>query len=166
MEQTKYPRSFNHIGITVPDIEKAFYFYTHVLGWYPMAKPALVFEDKSTPEGQMCIDVFGEGFKQFKVAHVSSSNGIGMEIFEFPLSTKENYQYQPFKTSVFHICVQDPDIEGLAKKIVENGGKQRMPIRYFDPNKPFRMVYMEDPFGNILEIVTHSYDAIHGGSIK
>lgn len=38
-------------------------------------------------------------------------------------------------------------------------GKQRMPVReYFPGEKPYRMVYMEDPFGNILEIYSHSYE--------
>jgi hypothetical protein len=29
---------------------------------------------------------------------------------------------------------------------------------YFPGEKPYRMVYMEDPFGNILEIYSHSYE--------
>ena len=50
-------------------------------------------------------------------------------------------------------------LEGLAEKIVAAGGKQRMPVReYFPGEKPYRMVYMEDPFGNILEIYSHSYE--------
>jgi hypothetical protein len=32
-----------------------------------------------------------------------------------------------------------------------------MPVREsFPGEKPYRMVYMEDPFGNILEIYSHS----------
>lgn len=50
----------------------------------------------------------------------------------------------------------------LAAKIVAAGGKQRMPVReYFPGEKPYRMVYMEDPFGNILEIYSHSYELIY-----
>ena len=49
--------------------------------------------------------------------------------------------------------------EGLAAKVLAAGGKQRMPVReYFPGEKPYRMVYMEDPFGNILEIYSHSYE--------
>ncbi|HBF47953.1 MAG TPA: glyoxalase, partial [Shewanella frigidimarina] len=29
-----YPRSFSHIGISVPDLDAAVKFYTEVLGWY------------------------------------------------------------------------------------------------------------------------------------
>ncbi|UIA91435.1 hypothetical protein [Erwinia tracheiphila] len=55
--------------------------------------------------------------------------------------------------------MQAPDVEGMAVTIVAAGGKQRMPVReYFLSEKPYRMVYMEDPFGNILEIYRHSYE--------
>ena len=33
MNQVKYPRSFSHIGITVPDIKKAVEFYEEVMGF-------------------------------------------------------------------------------------------------------------------------------------
>lgn len=34
-----------------------------------------------------------------------------------------------------------------------------MPIRaYYPGEKPYKMVYMEDPFGNIIELYTHSYE--------
>ena len=34
--------------------------------------------------GQMCDDVFGEGWGSFRIAHLSTSDGIGIELFEFP----------------------------------------------------------------------------------
>ena len=50
-------------------------------------------------------------------------------------------------------------IESLAEKIVAHGGKQRMPVReYYPDEKPYRRVYCEDPFGNILELYSHSYE--------
>lgn len=52
---------------------------------------------------------------------------------------------------MFHFCVQDPDVEGLADKIVAAGSKKRMkaPRYYYLGEKTYRMIYMEDPFGNI-----------------
>lgn len=59
----------------------------------------------------------------------------------------------------FHFCVQDPDVEGLVEKIVASGGKQRMPIReYYPGEKPYRMCYVEDPFGIVFEVYSHSYE--------
>ena len=58
---------------------------------------------------------------------------------------------------MFHFSVLDPDVEGLAARIVKACGKQRMPVGEGYPGeKPCRMVFMEDPFGNIVEICNHS----------
>ncbi|MET4653491.1 hypothetical protein ABIC15_000206 [Exiguobacterium sp. PvP048] len=47
----------------------------------------------------------------------------------------------------------------MVEKIVAHGGKQRMPIReYYPGEKPYRMVYCEDPFGNLVELYSHSYE--------
>lgn len=155
----QYPRAFSHIGIAVPDLEKAVEFYQNVLGWYLIMKPTQVKEEKETAIGQMCIDVFGQGWESFKIAHLSTSDKVGIELFEFKENSKPQAEFKPYQTGVFHFSVQDPDVEGLAKKIVEHGGKQRMPIReYYPGEKPYKMVYMEDPFGNILEIYSHSYE--------
>jgi len=154
-----YPRSFSHIGITVPDLEEAVKFYQETLGWYLIMNPTEVKEETDSAIGQMCIDVFGSGWGSFRIAHLSTSDKIGIELFEFKNNEKPQAEFTPYQTGVFHFCVQDPDVEGLAKKIVENGGKQRMPVReYYPGEKPYRMVYMEDPFGNILEIYSHSYE--------
>tara|TARA_R110001583_G_scaffold35585_2_gene118214 strand:- start:21 stop:533 length:513 start_codon:yes stop_codon:yes gene_type:complete len=155
----KYPKSFSHIGITVPDIEKAVQFYSEVMGWYIIMAPSVVMEEKETAIGKMCIDVFGEGWGEFKIAHLSTSDGIGIELFSFPKGVKKAPEFSPFNTGLFHFSVQDPEIENLVTEIVAAGGKQRMPIRAYYPNeKPFKMCYVEDPFGIVFEIYTHSYE--------
>ena len=159
MNKTRYPRSFSHIGITVPDINKAVNFYQELMGWYIIMSPSKVLKENDTAIGQMCIDVFGEDWEYFEIAHMSTSDGIGIELFSFPNGKKEAPEFNPFNTGLFHFCVQDPNIEELTNKIVEYGGKQRMPIREYYPNeKPFKMVYVEDPFGIVFEIYTHSYE--------
>ncbi|MFQ3207129.1 MAG: lactoylglutathione lyase family protein [Glaciecola sp.] len=161
MNQT-YPRSFSHIGISVPDVEKAVEFYTKVMGWYTIMEPTLIIEDDS-PIGEMCTEVFGEKWEKFKIAHLSTGDRIGVEIFEFKNQEKPEDNFEYWKTGIFHFCVQDPDVEGLAERIVEAGGKKRMqaPRYYYPGEKPYRMIYMEDPFGNILEIYSHSYELIY-----
>lgn len=159
MPKKTYPKSFSHIGITVPDIGKAVTFYEEVMGWYVIMPPSEVLEENNTAIGQMCIDVFGENWGSFEIAHMSTSDGIGVELFSFPNMSDEKPVFSPFKTGLFHFCVQDPEIEKLTDKIVAYGGKQRMPIREYYPNdKPYKMVYVEDPFGIIFEIYTHSYE--------
>ncbi len=153
-----YPKTFSHIGISVPDVEAAVAFYGEVMGWYTIMGPTVVTEETDTAIGQMCVDVFGTGWESFKIAHMSTGDKIGIEIFEFQNNERpERFEY--WKTSTFHFCIQDPDIEGLVEKILAHGGKQRMPIRaYYPDEKPFKMVYMEDPFGLVFEIYSHSYE--------
>jgi lactoylglutathione lyase family protein len=154
-----YPKSFSHIGITIPDIHKAVKFYSEVMGWYVIMKPSLVKKGTDTAIGQMCIDVFGNDWEEFEIAHLSTSDGIGIELFSFPFGVKEATDFNPFNTGLFHFCIQDPDIETLVDEIVAAGGKQRMPIRaYYPDDKPYKMCYVEDPFGIVFEIYTHSYE--------
>lgn len=156
---TVYPRTFSHIGITVPNLEEAVKFYTEVLGFYVIMPPTIVKEENETAIGQMCIDVFGKGWEFFRIAHLSSGDKIGFELFEFKQNKQSQPSFEPFKTGVFHFSVQDPNIEELVDKIVAAGGKQRMPIKYYYPNeKPYRMCYVEDPFGNVFEVYSHSYE--------
>ncbi|ANU18644.1 glyoxalase [Planococcus maritimus] len=153
-----YPRSFSHIGLSVPDLDKAVEFYTEVLGWYTIMEPAPVYND-DTAIGQMCRDVFGNDWKEFRIAHLATGDKVGVELFEFPQNEKPENNFEYWKTGIFHFCIQDPNIEELVEKIKQHGGKQRMPIReYYPDDKPYKMVYVEDPFGNIFEIYTHSYE--------
>ncbi|MDC6350455.1 lactoylglutathione lyase family protein [Zeaxanthinibacter sp. PT1] len=160
-KQAAYPRSFSHIGLTVPDIQKAVDFYTEIMGWYVIMEPSTVEEETETAIGKMCIDVFGSGWGSFEIAHLATSDGIGVELFAFKegQGKKEAPDFQPFNTGLFHFCIQDPDIEGLVEKIKAAGGKQRMPIReYYPDEKPFKMCYVEDPFGIVFEVYSHSYE--------
>ena len=153
-----YPRTFSHIGISVPDLEAAVKFYAEVLGWYVIMEPTTITEDDSDI-GQMCTDVFGANWESFRIAHLSTADRVGIELFEFPDNQRPDNNLEYWKTGTFHFCVQDPDVEGLVEKIKAHGGKQRMPIRHYYPGeKPYRMVYVEDPFGNVFEIYSHSYE--------
>ncbi|WP_392338245.1 lactoylglutathione lyase family protein [Loktanella salsilacus] len=156
MSQT--PRTFSHIGLSVPDLDAAVKFYADVLGFYVVMQPTEAFEDDSAI-GVMCTDVFGPGWVSLRIAHLSTADGIGIEIFEFPGNYAPDEKLEHKRHGTFHFAVQDPDVEGLTKAIVAAGGRQRMPIHeYFPGEKPYRMVYVEDPFGIVFEIYSHSYE--------
>jgi lactoylglutathione lyase family protein len=154
-----YPRAFSHIGISVPDISRAVDWYSRVLGFNVLMGPTKNDGDE-THIGRLNRGVFGDGFRKSMVAHLSASNGIGIELFEFiePRAEKPENNFEYWKYGTFHFCIVDPDIEGLVRSIVENGGKVRGRICTLFPDKPYRMVYCEDPFGNPFEIYTHSYE--------
>lgn len=98
-----YPRSFSHIGISVPDLERAVTFYTEVMGWYLIMEPTEIEKDDSAI-GEMCTDVFGAGWESFRIAHLSTGDRIGVEIFQFKNQTnpEDNFEYwkPEFFTSV------------------------------------------------------------------
>jgi len=153
-----YPRAFNHIGLSVPDVDAAFKWYTELLGFYGIMEPTTITEDGSAIS-LMCTDVFGANWKSFRICHLSTVDKIGIELFEFPKNVTPENNLEYWKTGIFHFCITDPKLEELAKKIVETGGKQRMPVRHYYPGeKSYRMVYCEDPWGNIIEIYSHSYE--------
>lgn len=158
----RYPRAFSHVGLSVPNLEEAVKFYHEVMGWYIVMEPSDVIEETESAIGIMCLDVFGEGWGSFKIAHMVTSDGIGIELFEFSRNTLEKPTFNPFQTGLFHFCIQDPDVEGMVRKIVKAGGKQRMPIReYYPGEKPYRMCYVEDPFGIVFEVYSHSYEVTY-----
>jgi lactoylglutathione lyase family protein len=152
------PRSFSHIGLSVPDLDKAIKFYGDVLGFYVIMEPTVIIEDDSDI-GQMCSDVFGKGWGRMRIAHLATADRIGFELFEFEghKAPEDNLNFRQHGT--FHFAIQDPNLEDLLAKIVAAGGKQRMPVReYFPDEKPYRMVYVEDPFGIVFELYSHSYE--------
>lgn len=161
---TPTPRSFSHIGISVPDLDAAVKFYSEIMGFYVINQPSEITEDDS-PIGVMCTDVFGPGWDRLRIAHLATADKIGFELFEFKdnQTPDDNFTYRRHGT--FHFAVQDPNLEDLLEKIVAAGGKQRMPVReYFPGEKPYRMVYVEDPFGVVFEIYSHSYELTYSAN--
>jgi lactoylglutathione lyase family protein len=155
-----YPRAFSHIGISVPDIDSAVEWYSRVLGLNVLMRPTQNDGDDSHI-GRLNRGVFGENFRRSRVAHLSTSNGIGLELFQFidPPAEKPADNFEYWKCGTFHFCIVDPDIEGLAAAVAASGGKVRGTICTLFPGKPYRMVYCEDPFGIPFEIYSHSYES-------
>ena len=151
--------TFSHIGITVPDLEKAVHFYREALGFYVIMPPTEIKRDDSAI-GVMCDDVFGKNWTRFRIAHLATGDRVGVELFEFPETTDETRPFEFWRKGLFHFCVQDENLEERVKIIESLGGRQRMEqVRYYYPEKkPYRMVYVEDPFGNVFELYSHSYE--------
>ena len=100
-------------------------------------KATEIVEDDS-PIGEMCTDVFGANWGKFKIAHMSTGDRIGIEIFEFENQEDPGNNFEYWKTGVFHFCVQDPNLEELVEKIVSAGCKKCMekPQNYYPGEKP------------------------------
>jgi len=157
----QYPLTINHVAVSVLDLDKAVKWYTEVLG-FNLVKPPMEGIADDSYFGELFQDIFGKRFKKLKLAHLSFGNQVGLEVFEFidPKEEKRQNNFEYWKTGFFHICLTDPNIEELTKRIVDHGGKQRSKIWELTPEKPFKVVSCEDPFGNIIDIYTHSYEFI------
>ena len=152
-------KAMNHVAVSVPDLDKAVNWYHKVLGCDILTKPIEGKSDNSQL-GKILSDIFGVNFKKLRLVHMTFKNQIGFEVFEFiePKSEKPQNNFEYWKTSFFHICITEPDIENITKKIAESGGKLRSKIWKPFPDKSFKIAFCEDPFGNIIEIYTHSYE--------
>jgi catechol 2,3-dioxygenase-like lactoylglutathione lyase family enzyme len=154
----RYPRTMNHVGITVTDIGAAVEWYCETFGCSVLMAPIGAKEDGSH-FSDIIADIFGPGFGEMRLAHLATGDGVGIELFEFtnPKSVQREDNFEYWKAGIFHICMTDPDIEGLAKRIAETGGKQRSKVwRLFD-DKPYKVCYCQDPWGNIIELSSHNY---------
>ena len=154
-----YQRSFNHVGLTVPDIYAALDWYVEVLGFVHLMGPRVLSAgDKNDTRAAI---IMGPQFKKAYQAQLLSANGVGLELFQYVDPVVERYapdqNMRYWEQGYWHICYTDPNIEEVLARIVTTGGRQRSPIFQMVPNLPYRLAYAEDPFGNVLEICTHSY---------
>jgi len=150
----------NHIGIMVGDMDKAVEFYTNALGLNVVMGNTNVVEERETAIGRMCIAVFGDGFKGFNISHLVTTDGIGVELFEMK-EREERHEVDFSRIGIFHFCLQTDDFHGVIERTEKFGGKVRMDIMRYHPeddNKPSKMVYLEDPFGNLFELYSHTYE--------
>lgn len=156
-----YPRIINHVAISVPDLNEAVKWYTEVLG-FTVVKQAAEFVADDSLSGRAVKDIHGPRLKKMKMAWLSSANQVGFEIFEFiePRAERRSDNFEYWKSGITHICITDPNIEELCIRISESGGKQRTEIWEIVPDKGYKIVFCEDPFGNIIEIFDHSYEQI------
>ncbi|MDT3684265.1 MAG: VOC family protein [Pseudorhodoplanes sp.] len=149
--------ALNHIGLTVPDIFDAIDWYGAVFGAAHIMGPRLLQSDAKA--AHETPGIFGRKFRRAYQAHLLLANGVGLELFQFvepPVQCPaENMPY--WNRGVFHIAITHPDVDALASQIVAKGGKKRHEPINFVPGRPWRLCYCEDPWGNVIEIMSHSY---------
>jgi catechol 2,3-dioxygenase-like lactoylglutathione lyase family enzyme len=151
------PPGFAHVGITVPSLDAAVTWYRAVIGLELIAGPTEVNAGQGH-EGRMASEVFGPGFGSLRQAHLSTANGVALELFEFVDPGPERSTFAYGRTGPSHLCLVERDIEGLLDRIRSCGGRQRTAIWAIRPGEPYRMCHCEDPFGTIVELYSHSHE--------
>jgi catechol 2,3-dioxygenase-like lactoylglutathione lyase family enzyme len=140
--------AITHVGLSVPDLNRALAWYSHVLGFEALG-PATSVHAHEGHAGTVAADVFGDS-GSFRQAHLTGANGVAIEIFEF-----EGNQPRP---GLFHFCLIAPDVGQTAERIVASGGKRRSRIWEIFRGDPYLTCYCEDPFGNVVELYSHSHE--------
>ncbi|MEO3787315.1 VOC family protein [Actinocorallia sp. B10E7] len=157
------PVALSHVGATVPDLPAAIAWYRRILGFYLLAGPIEVIEDDS-PLGRAAAGIYGEGFCGFQFAHLCGADGIGVELFHFknpPTSAREN-NFEFWKTGINHFAITAADVDEMASRIAEGGGRIRSAVVTIDPEKGYAIVYCEDPWGTVIEVCSHPYAQMWG----
>jgi catechol 2,3-dioxygenase-like lactoylglutathione lyase family enzyme len=154
------PPTVAHVGVTVTDLDRALRWYGEVLDLEPIGGPVEV-QAQQGHGGAVAADVFGPRFGRFRQAHLTSANGVAIELFEFlePKTERRRESFEYWKTGIFHLCLATPDIVRLAERIAGNGGRLRSSrVWEIFPGEPYRTCYCEDPDGNVIELYSHSHE--------
>ena len=152
--------SFNHVGIGVADLDAAVGWYGRVLGLRLVRAP---FEVRAELDPQ-ARDVLGPGFGRMRMAHMATADGVGIELFQLldPPHERREPALEFWKSGPFHVCLTAEDVAGVTRRVVESGGRQRSKVWLNRPPHPTkRMVYLEDPWGTIIELYSHPYEVMY-----
>lgn len=152
--------TITHVGLAVPDLDKAIDWYSKVFNFRILAGP-FEFDANDENADTMSQDLQGFEVKKMRNAHIMSSGGVGIELFEFQDPPPKKQDPTP-RAGFFHICLVVDDLVDSIERIVQHGGKQRSKIWNVTKGKNHYLVYTEDPFGNIIELYTRSTSEIYG----
>lgn len=101
-----------------------------------------------------------------KVAFLITGNDVGFELFEFlDPSTKaqeaasRSVEGEYLRGGYFHICVTAPNPDGVADEVCKDGGSRvGETIPQYDGDVA---LYLRDPWGNMVELTTASFQQTH-----
>jgi catechol 2,3-dioxygenase-like lactoylglutathione lyase family enzyme len=146
----------NHIGITVTDIDAAMDWYVNTFGLRVLADSP-IHCDTTTEGADRRADVFGKQWGGMKLAHLEADNGGGIELFQFlePQVEKPGETFPYWLVGTHHVALTVDDFDATLERIVSTGGTQRTQVH--DIPTGARVCYCEDPWGNVVEIVSTTY---------
>lgn len=134
----------HHIGISVPDLQKAVAFYCGVLGGVDMWGRDL---DPVTANADAVI-----GLKDVRASfRIVKLGNAYLELWEFanPKPRPLPFDHPPSDHGIAHICLQVSDIHAEHARLSDAGMTFVGPPR---DSGTMAAVYGRDPFGNIVEI--------------
>lgn len=151
----------NHVGITVPDIFGAIDWYGELFDFRCIMGPRVIDSDGHGETSK----VFGPAFRRAWQAHLITANSVGLELFQFiepavdprPVAD-EIVGYR--RRGPWHLCLTHPDPGALIDRIADRGGTRLTAAIDFVPGRPWQLAYGTDPWGTVLEVMSHSYPEV------
>jgi len=154
----------NHVGVCVGDIDAAVAWYTEVLGLLLLDGPMDC--DTTTAGASRRKEVFGERWASMRLAHLLTANSCGLELFQFieprAFRPSENFEYEKFGPN--HLAFTVADFDAAHARIIASGGRARTAVH--DVNDNTLICYCEDPWGNVIEIVSRPYAELSVATTK
>lgn len=151
----------NHVGLTVPDVFAAIDWYGEVFGFRCLMGPRVI---EATGHAE-AASVFGHTFRRAWQAHLLTGNYVGIELFQFvdPPTRGRPDEPVPWRDRGFwHLCITHPDVGGVIRRVTDHGGTVLAEPYEFVPGRPWRLAYVTDPWGTVLELMSHSYEEAFG----
>ena len=149
-----------HVGLAVPDLDKAIDWYREVFNFHILSGP-FEFDANDENRDKMSQDLQGYEIKKMRNVHLMSSGGVGLELFEFQDPSFKD-EISSNHSGFFHICLVVDDLVDTIERIIQHGGKQRSKIWNVNKGKNHYLVYTEDPFGHIIELYNRNTSEIYG----
>ena len=138
-------KGFNHVGVSVADLERSIAFYRDVFG-LEQACPAFPFGgpnyarimDLPDPRGRMCVMAGG---------------GLQLELFEFaqPEPAAKDPNHSVADRGLTHFGVDVDDIEAAFARMQAQGVRFHSPVLQFPGG--MKAAYGRDPDGNVFELL-------------
>ena len=112
--------------------------------------------------GNLSSDICGDLYGGMKIAHMVTGDGVGFELFQFlePAPERRSGHDGILEERLLPHRHHRPDVDAKVAEIVETGGLQRSKIWNLFPDEPIRICYCEDPFGNVIEIMSQRYEQV------
>lgn len=146
----------NHVGVTVPDVFGAIDWYGDVFGFRCIMGPRLLEVDHREAASSL-----GPRFRRAWQAHLLCGNGVGIELFQFidpPVQDHRGDDPIDFtRRGPWHLCLTYLDVAQAIALVTDNGGTMLSEPTAFVPGRPWVLAYCADPWGTVLEIMSHSY---------
>ncbi|MTD55107.1 VOC family protein [Amycolatopsis pithecellobii] len=146
----------NHVGLTVPDVHAAIDWYGEVFGFRCIMGPRVL---EAAGHGEAAT-VLGPRFRRAWQAHLLAGNSVGLELFQFidpPTHDRRDELVPYLDRGPWHLCLTHPDVQATIDRITETGGTLIAAPYEFVPGRPWILAYATDPWGTVLEIMSHSY---------